>query len=56
MASTPFLFALSYALSISLAIASEEYENPANAQADLRGIMIYRTAAVSPSLWLGSAI
>jgi len=29
MASTPFLSALSYALSISLAIASEEYGNPA---------------------------
>jgi hypothetical protein len=41
MASTPFLFALYYAFSISLAIASEEYENPANAQAELRALRIF---------------
>jgi len=38
MASTPFPFALYYAFSISLAIASDEYENPANAQAKLRAL------------------
>jgi len=50
MVSTPFPFAIYYAFSISLAIASEEYENPANAQAELRGLMIFRKAAVSSNL------